>query len=360
MAGERSVELAAKEHSWGEDNILSFLKEGRQLHQALKVDRDSLGALLPFPPPRFVSIWISEVCNLDCTYCYFSETNSDKSHQYIPTDTMLRWLKVVKDFGAEALEFSGGGEPTLHPDFEKFIIETKKMGYKLGLITHACNPMPIKTMVENLSYVRCGLDAATSKTHDAIKRNKRKDYWFDKAIENIRDMVEMRNEIKSTTFTVGIKVVLNTVNLFELNEMIKLAKDLDVNYIQFKSEHSSNNSLSEEDKKKCQDVIDADSDQITNVTGNVYHQRATTACFMSPIHTVVTATGKILQCCYFENRPIGTIHQPLREVWGGEEHRKVMKKTLVSECDKVDCRWNYYNRHMKELIEDPLSQVSFI
>jgi len=81
---------------------------------------------------------------------------------------------------------------------------------------------------------------------------------------------------------------------------------------------------------------------------------------MSPIHTVVTATGKILQCCFFESRPIGTISQPFDDVWGKEQHRQVMEMTKVKECDKLDCRWNSWNSKMKAVLEDPLAQFSFI
>ena len=98
----------------------------------------------------------------------------------------------------------------------------------------------------------------------------------------------------------------------------------------------------------------------TKVKGTMSHARATTKCFMSPIHTVVTATGKILQCCFFEERPIGTIFEPFSEVWGNEKHLEVIEKTTVQECYKLDCRWNIYNSKMKEIIEDPLAQASFI
>lgn len=349
------------EHSWGDDRILSFLKEGRELYSALyKGNRDAV-----IPAPRFISCWISEVCNLDCTYCYFSNTNHDKSHQYINADRFIQWLSQAKAAGTEALEFSGGGEPTLHPRFEEIFTRARAMGYQLGLITHACNPMPLEGLVENFKYVRCGLDAATVETHDKIKRNNREKYWFPKAIANIHELVRLRDEkIKKTglrDFTVGIKVVLNSINVHELEAMIKLAQDLEVDYIQIKREHSSDNDIPVEDFARIQKVMDDNAwNGTTRVTGTMMHARARTKCFMSPIHTVVTATGKILQCCFFEDRPIGTIFQEFPDVWGGAEHRRVVESTTIAECDKVDCRWNHYNQKMKQIIEDPLASVSFI
>jgi len=349
-------------HAWGEDRILTFLKEGRQLYQSIYEGDKNIA----FPAPRFISCWVSEVCNLDCTYCFFSDTNHEKSHQYIDKEKFLGWLLQAKTAGAESLEFSGGGEPTLHPDFQDIYERAWGMGYQLGIITHACNPMPLESMVQHFKYIRCGLDAATVETHDAIKRNKRKDYWFHKAIENIKEIVRLRDlekdGVKSNNgFQVGIKVVLNSINKHELIPLMKMAEDLRVNYIQIKYEHSSNHNIEPEELARLQAQADQQGfNGFTKVLCNLSHQHATVKCFMSPIHTVVTATGKILQCCFFESRPIGTIFQPFHEVWGSEQHRKVIEMTTVEECDKIDCRWNYFNRKMKELIEDPLAQSSFI
>lgn len=347
-------------HAWGEDRILTFLKEGRELYTSLYKGNKNV----VIPAPRFISCWISEICNLDCTYCFFSDTNHDKTHQYIDGDRFIKWMSQAKALGAESLEFSGGGEPTLHPRFQEIFTRASGMGYKLGIITHACNPMPLDVMVRHFSYIRCGLDAATPETHDAIKRNKRKDYWFHKAVENIQEMVRLRDQNSADTLQIGIKVVLNSINVHEINALVDLARKLHVNYIQMKYEHSSDHTLTPDQLVSTQGLLDyhalKNDVEFTKVKGTVQHQRATTKCFMSPIHTVVTATGKILQCCFFEDRPIGTIFQEFIDVWGNEEHRKVVEMTTIQECDKLDCRFNFYNSKMKNVIEDPLASASFI
>lgn len=345
------------DHAWGENKILTHLPTAKDLYRSLVAGDDNV----EIPAPRFISCWISEVCNLDCTYCFFSDTNHDKSHTYIDTKAFCDWLMQARAAGAESLEFSGGGEPTLNPDFKGIAMWANDCGYNLGIITHACNDMPLEYMAANFKYVRCGLDAATVETHDAIKRNKRKDYWFHKAIENIKELVRLRDAKSERDFTVGIKIVLNSVNFHELQKMIDLAGALRVDYIQIKREHSSDHDLTTEQIWDAQTTIRARPNiGGTRILGTMYHARATTKCFMSPIHTVVTATGKILQCCFFEDRPIGTIFQPFKDVWGSPEHRAVIERTTVQECDKLDCRWNIYNAKMRAILEDPLASASFI
>lgn len=343
-------------HSWSNERILTHLPAARALYAAQKDEA------VAFPAPRFISIWLSEICNLDCTYCYFADSNHDPERTFMKTAEIIDWLGRMKTFGAEALEFSGGGEPTVHKDFPKIFEAAADMGYALGLITHACNPMPLELLASRAKYVRCGLDAATPETHAKIKRKNGK---FEKAVQNVKDLVRLRNERQEPGFTVGIKVVLNDLNFDELPLIMDMALDLDVDYLQIKHEHSSDNPLSNELLKIGQLAIDRRAELYkdkyrTKILGNLSFQRATTKCFMSPIHTVVSAKGEILQCCFMWDRPIGTIREPIHDVWGSKKHREVIKMTTVSECDKVDCRWNFFNRRMKEVIEDPLAQASFI
>ena len=344
-----------KRHSWSEDKILSHLPAARQLYDAQK------DPSIPFPAPRFLSIWVSQVCNLDCTYCYFADSNHNPEKTFVDKDAIIAWLHEMRSFGSEALEFSGGGEPTVHKHFAEIFEAAVGMGYSLGLITHACNPMPLELLAAHAKYVRCGLDAATAETHAAIKR---KEGRFDKAVSNIKELVRLRDlgAEANPGFKVGIKVVLNAINFREYREMVFLARELRVNYIQIKYEHSSDHPLTEEQLKEAQDFFNLESGphEFTRVHGNLAHQRATTPCFMSPIHTVVDAGGNILQCCFMDKTPIGTIFQPIQEVWGSDKHRRVMQETTVEMCDKVDCRWNYFNQRMKDAIEDPQASMSFI
>lgn len=342
-------------HAWSDQRILTHLPAARELYAAQKDPNR------PFPPPRFLSIWLSEICNLDCTYCYFAETNHDPTRTFMKTEEILPWLREMRAFGAEALEFSGGGEPTVHKDFTTIFDEAGKMGYALGLITHACNPMPLEILAQRAKYVRCGLDAATPETHEKIKR---KPGRFNAAVANIKELVRLRDAYNSGTFTVGIKVVLNSLNFHEYQDVVWLAGELGVDYIQVKYEHSSDHPLTSEQLEIAQEFFNVQADlregDKFKVLGNMYHQEATVKCFMSPIHSVVNARGELLQCCFMYEKSIGTIRQPIREVWGGKLHREVMAETTVADCNKVDCRWNLFNRRMKEIIEDPLQQASFI
>ncbi len=61
--------------------------------------------------PRQVSIALTNVCDLQCVYCY-----APKHKAALHLEQVLTWLKELDAEGCLGVGF-GGGEPTLHPDF---------------------------------------------------------------------------------------------------------------------------------------------------------------------------------------------------------------------------------------------------
>lgn len=62
-------------------------------------------------------IQITNKCNMKCAHCCFACTSRGK---FMSLDTFKAALKIASEYG-ECVTI-GGGEPTLHPDFEKFLL----------------------------------------------------------------------------------------------------------------------------------------------------------------------------------------------------------------------------------------------
>ncbi|WP_408376205.1 radical SAM protein [Paraburkholderia sp. RL18-085-BIA-A] len=61
--------------------------------------------------PRQVSVALTNLCDLNCSYCY-----APKHRAALATEKVLSWLEELDSEGCLGVGF-GGGEPTLHPDF---------------------------------------------------------------------------------------------------------------------------------------------------------------------------------------------------------------------------------------------------
>lgn len=82
--------------------------------------------------PVHVQIILSDLCNQNCHFCAYrdpSYTSSQLFHidgnynpnRMIPLDKVLEILDDCVEMGVRAIQLTGGGEPTVHPHFDKVV-----------------------------------------------------------------------------------------------------------------------------------------------------------------------------------------------------------------------------------------------
>ena len=107
--------------------------------------------------PGFLScIVFTQGCNLKCPYCQNSElipmvrTFKDDS---LTSEDILEFLQKRKNILDDVV--ITGGEPLVHSDIKDFILEIKKIGYKVKLDTNGTNPELLKDLINSslIDYV---------------------------------------------------------------------------------------------------------------------------------------------------------------------------------------------------------------
>ena len=108
------------------------------------------------PSPIMAHISLINACNLTCSFCCFA--NRDLSDR-LDTERVKKALKSFKKIGITGIEFTGGGEPTLHPDFHEIAQYAYDLGFKLGLCTNGklLGSRIKKETVKLFSWIRIGL-----------------------------------------------------------------------------------------------------------------------------------------------------------------------------------------------------------
>lgn len=96
--------------------------------QALESYRDGTGRTV-------ISTHISPEgsCNLKCSYC--SVTYRD-THSRIPLPVIQQYVTDLMGRGLKAVILTGGGEPTMYPDFNELVLWLHAQGLKVALITN--------------------------------------------------------------------------------------------------------------------------------------------------------------------------------------------------------------------------------
>lgn len=113
-------------------------------------------------PANIACVVFTAGCNMNCWYCHnhnlIGQTTGEISEEYV-----FNLLKERKTF-LDGVVITGG-EPTLQPDLEEFILKIKKMGYKVKLDTNGTNLKVVKRLVSKglLDYIAMDIKAPISK-----------------------------------------------------------------------------------------------------------------------------------------------------------------------------------------------------
>lgn len=184
--------------------------------------------------PTHLQLIISDLCNQDCSFCayrmsggfsteLFAGPNGEKNpNRKMPTEKAFEILEDAWRLGTRAVQFTGGGEPTVHPDWVKIIQKALDLGFKVGLVTNGIRlHEKHKAVLERLTWLRISLDAGKAETYTAIRNSD----TFDKALAAIRFAVKLNTPL------VGVGFVVTRENYQELVQATQLVKQLGAPYI---------------------------------------------------------------------------------------------------------------------------------
>lgn len=167
----------------------------------------------------------------NCGFCAY-RMSSGLSNELFPAggrknpNRMIPTLKaeeIIEDcaqIGVQAIQFTGGGEPTVHPDHLAMFSLAQSYGMSTALVTNAVNLDPHHEAVKAMSWIRVSIDSGTPETYAKIRRVSARHWplvW-----EKVAALV------KSCRGTVSVGFVVTPENYRELPQMCELAKQAGV------------------------------------------------------------------------------------------------------------------------------------
>ena len=129
-----------------------------------------------------------------------------------------------------SIDFTGGGEPLLHPKLADWIREANASGCRTGFLTNGL----ILNREKSLQFIQAGIDwigfsvdGATAEVYERI----RKGADFNVLCKNIKTISDLRTNKKPLLI---INFVMMPDNIQDLENIVDLASDLGVSRINFK------------------------------------------------------------------------------------------------------------------------------
>jgi organic radical activating enzyme len=124
----------------------------------LRFHQESLKSFLSGKGFSVVSTHISPEgrCNLACPYCSVSQRHL---HNRINLSTIQKYVLNLKSRGLKAVILTGGGEPTLYPQFNELLEFLFSENLKVALITNGTRLRDVEfSLLQRLSWVRISIN----------------------------------------------------------------------------------------------------------------------------------------------------------------------------------------------------------
>lgn len=276
--------------------------------------------------PLTADIFLTDFCNLSCSYCrYYHDTGS-----YMPFEKFKLYVRKLQQLGVKGFILTGGGEPTIHPQFNDIIswLETNRISYGIntnGVRYIACNPV----------FFKFSIDTGEEKRYQEIRgRNKLKD-----VIENIKKAIKHKVD-NGTTTNIGVQcVVQNRDDMLSFYEKVKY---LSVDYIYFRPLEHTHRPKDENNLIKELQLIAKDDNrvQISYKFGLSDYKPA--KCFAQWSVITLNHQGDVLYCCHKPNEIVGNILDD------DIINKKNRYRTDMSKCE-YPCRLSGANKYLDGL-----------
>lgn len=309
----------------------------------------------------------TNICNSNCKDCAGGRTEKTTS---ISLDEGKRIIKELKELGARGLTFTGGGEPLCNPATIEFVKYAKELGFDIGFITNGLlfTKEICELLVKSCVWIRISLDAGNYEiyklTHGLNKES------FEKAVQTTKFLVEMKKELNSDV-TIGTGFLTSPETIGGILDFVRLSKELEVDYAQFRPYHHSQYDLKIENAILETEKLASDSFNVLSSKHKYEcmklndYGRNYGVCYGHQFATVIGADMKMYLCCHMRGIVkfcLGDLRKnSVKEIWNSEQRQKAIQNINLNnlqECVPL-CRCNTFNQVLWN-IKQPREHKNFL
>lgn len=343
--------------------------------------------------PAHVQIILSDLCNQACNFCAYrdpSYTSSQMFYEIKPSGAGLRrdeehpernynpnrmiplekLKEIIEDcatMGVSGIQFTGGGEPTVHPDFHRALNLAQYEGMATSLVTNGVNAG--KRFDEwgkdllCLKWIRFSLDAAREETYCRVRNVP--SAHFQAALAAVRRLREARDEAGGKGPVIGVGFVVTPDNWQEAGVTALLARDLGADNIRISAQFSAGDEkIFEGFHAECA-ALCREAEKLSTDTFTVYnrfgektadlkqHSPEEQLCSYQIFTTYIGADLNVYRCCvqaYNERGIVGSIKdQRFRDLWMKQERIDEMLAFDARKCER--CQFHSILRVGNYLLE---------
>jgi radical SAM protein with 4Fe4S-binding SPASM domain len=333
------------------------------------------------PYPVHVEIIISDFCNHDCGFCAYrmsgytsnqlfqiDEGQSRKARnprRMIPKEKVFEILDDCKKMDVKAIQFTGGGEPTVHPDFVEIAKYAQDLGFDTALITNGnmLHRSDHREVIRNMTWIRVSIDAANA-YHYSEERGVGAKSW-DRMLSGVRSLVEEVGYFGERPI-IGAGFVVTPRNWTQIHDAVKLYKEVGFDNVRLGLMFNPDNADPFEDckydmnylaLKAVEDFRDNEFSVINRVSEKHGELEKGTPdfefCSYQHFTTYIGGDLNVYRCCVYAYNLHGLVgsleKQSFKQMWDSKHKHDDFDKFNPQECER--CQFT-------EIIENTNKQIN--
>lgn len=340
------------------------------------------------PVPSQIQLVISDRCNQNCNFCAYrldgyssnelfkiihpdgSVDNNPK--RFIPLAKCLEILDDCAEMGVGAVQITGGGEPTVHPDHQEIFDAVVSRGLDFALVTNgwAIRDSILDTLMK-ATWMRVSVDAGNVKTYATTRHVP--ESAFAKVLSNIGKIRDVRDKVKSKMI-LGVGFVVTADNWREIVEGTRQAKDAGADNVRISAMFQPEDEAYFSDFfrqasdlcREAQSMADSGFQVFNNFGDRLddlkQHSPDYSFCGYQHFSTYIAGTLDVFRCCVQAYNPRGLIgsikDQRFKDLWESQHKRDDFAAFDARECER--CMFNNKNRTINYLLSDEPAHVNFV
>jgi MoaA/NifB/PqqE/SkfB family radical SAM enzyme len=334
--------------------------------------------------PAQVQLILSDLCNQDCHFCAYRATGGFSTEQFageygeknpnrkIPTKKAVEIIDDCASLGVKAIQFTGGGEPTVHPDHLLLFEYAQNLGLETSLVT---NGVLFRDGWENvlpkMKWVRISIDAGSAAEYAAVRRVKPE--FYATALSHVA-MLAAEIKQQGTYCVLGVGYVVTRENWADAYEGVALIRAAGAHNVRLSAMFSTEGASYYEgvyDDIKAEieriktlatdefDVVDLFGDRISDL---VQHSPDYEFCGYQQFNCYIGGNLRVYRCCttaYTKHGEVGDLtNQRFASWFYSQQKQDAYAQFNARTCNT--CQFNGKNRVISYLIDAEPTHVNFV
>jgi len=336
------------------------------------------------PYPVHVQVIVSDYCNQDCSFCAYrmsgyssnelfkiideNGTVNNNPRRMIPWEKLKEIINDCSEMGVKAIQVTGGGEPTLHPNFNELCELILNKGIGLAVVTNGLLMNKRRAeILANATWTRISVDAGKPETYSKIRNVPKQELAI--VEKNVCYLTSLPRKV-----CVGIGFVVVAENHLEIVDACRQFKAWGVDNVRLSAvfqndDHKFYDGIYERILEQIAEAKTYNDDRfkIFNNFSSRYADLEQGSpdyknCGYMNFCTYIGGDQHVYTCCvnaYNHRGQIGSLkNMGFRELWDSRKKQEFFNDFDARNCPR--CMFNDKNRAINQLIAEPQSHDNFV